>query len=220
MEQTLIQNPQSRGGAKLILISAVALAMIILIIVWQQQLALAHALALIVAALGLFTGWAKLAEPQVVLKLDVDGVQYFHRKGSWHLPWRSFIYSGLPQFDDKNLAYIGFKVTNYDMFLQGLSLRLAVRIMAEQRDVYLAAVRQNCESGQCGSEILADTEPFSTTAERYNGIKAAFGRRMVQLSKSTGFDLLVPVSFSESETQILCRKINDARLQLIQNTAT
>jgi hypothetical protein len=179
-----------------------------------------HGLALVGAGMGVFAGWAKLAEPQFFLQYDAAGVSYQHRHGSWTLPWQSFLYSGVPQYDEHGLGYIGFKVTDYDRFLQQLPLRLAVRIMSEQRALYLTAVRQGCSRGQCASDLLADGGHFNTAKQQYSGIKAAFAHRMKQLSAQTGFELFVPVSLTETEGQRLCQQINQARLECIQNTVT
>ncbi|NRQ41267.1 DUF2982 domain-containing protein [Rheinheimera sp. YQF-2] len=220
MQEVRIQGPASRGGAKLMLLSALVLLSLLFGLIWVQQLGVIYAIALVAALLGLFAGWAKLAEPQYFLQYDDKGVCYCHRHGSWRLPWQSFLYSGVPQYQQQRLGYIGFKVTDYDSFLAHLPLRLAVRIMTEQRALYIEAVRQSCSSGQCASEFLAESSRFCTAQQQYSGIKAAFGWRMQHLSAATGFDIFVPVNFAESDSEHLCRQINQARLQLIQNTVT
>jgi hypothetical protein len=220
MQEVKIQGTASRGGARLMLGSAAALLALLVALLWVDQLQLWHGLALVMAGLGLFAGWAKLAEPEFFLQYDAQGVCYQHRHGRWLLPWHSFLYSGIPQYNQQGLAYIGFKVTDYDSFLQQLPLRLAVRIMTEQRALYIEAVRQGCKSGQCASELLAESGRFCTANQQYSGIKAAFAHRMQQLSAQTGFDLFVPIELDEQQSQQLCLQINQARLQLIQNTVT
>ncbi|CAM3855890.1 DUF2982 domain-containing protein [Rheinheimera salexigens] len=220
MQQQLIDSPASQGGAKLLLISSVCLIFIIIIILWQQQFGLIAALAIIIAGIGIFAGWAKLAEPAYLLQLDAEGVRYFHRKGSWLLPWSCFLYSGVPEYNNNDLAFIGFKVTNYDQFMQHLPLRLAVAIITEQRPLYLDAVRKGCETGQCGTEALSEVDNFVTAQQVYKGIKAAFGWRMRRLADSTGYELFVPISLAKADVQSLCRQINAARLQYVAGTPT
>ncbi|HEY9042505.1 MAG TPA: DUF2982 domain-containing protein [Rheinheimera sp.] len=220
MSPVNVQGAASRGGAAVLLCSAAVAIILVISLSWVEQLQLWHALGLIGAGLGMFSGWAKLAEPKFFLQYDEQGVRYQHRHGCWVLPWSSFLYSGVPQYNSQTLGYIGFKVTDYDSFLQQLPLRLAVRIMTEQRALYIEAVRQGCVSGQCASELLTETGSFATATQRYNGIKAAFASRMKQLAAQTGFDVFVPVSLTPGETQQLCLQINQARLQLIQNTVT
>lgn len=220
MQAVKIQGQASRGGAKLMLFSTLGLFVLLLSLMWVQQLGVMHAIAFVAALLGIFAGWAKLAEPQYFLQYDDKAIRYFHRNGSWSLPWHGFLYSGIPQYQQQRLGYIGFKVTDYDSFLAQLPLRLAVRLMTEQRALYIEAVRQSCSSGQCAGELLAENSHFRTAEQQYNGIKAAFAWRMQRLSAATGFDVFVPVNFDESDSEHLCRQINQARLQLIQNTVT
>lgn len=216
MVKQLIESSASKGGAKIVLISCSSIIALVIFILWQQQFSLALALAFIIAGLGLFTGWAKLSEPRYLVQLDNKGVRYYHRQGSWLLPWSSFLYSGIPELNNNELAFIGFKVSQYDQFLQQLPLRLAVRIMTEQRTLYLDAVRQGCVSGQCGLDSLSEVDNFVTTQQVYHGIKAAFGWRMQRLANSTGFELLIAINVTKEEAVTLCRTINTARLQQLQ----
>lgn len=220
MQTVKIQGAESRGGASLMLISAAILLVLLLSLQWLEQLAVWHALAIVAAGLGVFAGWAKLAQPKYFLQYDKAGVRYQHRHGSWLLPWHGFLYSGIPQYNQQGMAFIAFRLTDYDSFLQQLPPRLAVRIMTEQRPLYIAAVRQGCSDGQCASELLAEGDNFSTKRQQYNGIKAAFAWRMQRLNSQTGFDVFIPVSLAEHDAEQLCRQINQARLQLIQNTVT
>lgn len=212
MSKQLIASTASYGGAKLMLVSCASLVVIILVSMWLQQFGLITGLALIVAGLGVFAGWAKLAEPAYLLQLDEQGVRYFHRKGSWLLPWSSFLYSGVPEFNNNDLAFIGFKVTNYDQFLAHLPLRLAVAIMTEQRAIYLDVVRQSCANGQCGSEVLSEVDNYTTAQQVYTGIKAAFCWRMQRLQQTTQFDLFVPITLDKEQALQLSRTINTERL--------
>lgn len=220
MQPVRIQGAASRGGAAVLLASLGLLLLLLISLFWVEQLVLWQALALVLVGLGIFAGWAKLAEPQFYLQYDMQGVRYLHRHGSWILPWHAFLYTGVPQYNGQALGYLGFKVTDYDSFLQQLPLRLAVRIMTEQRALYIEAVRQGCTSGQCATELLTEHGQFDTATQRYTGIKAAFASRMAQLTAQTGFGLFVPVSLTPEQTQQLCLQINQARLQLIQNTVT
>ncbi|MBZ9611965.1 DUF2982 domain-containing protein [Rheinheimera maricola] len=220
MKPIQLEGSSSRGGAAVLLCSSTILVTLLLSLIWIDQVSLLHALAFVLALLGIFAGWAKLSEPRYFLQLDSDGIRYFHRRGSWLLSWHCLQYSGVPQSGQTTLSYIAFKLGNYDAFLQQLPLRLAVRIMTEQRALYLEAVRQGCSMGGCASELLTETDKFSTRSTDYNGIKAAFGWRMQRLADTFGYELYVPVSSTQKHAEQLCREINQARLQCIQNTAT
>lgn len=220
MQPIQLEGSSSRGGAALILCSSAVLILLMLSLLWTEQVKFLHALAFVMALLGMFAGWAKLSEPRYYLQLDSEGIRYFHRRGSWLLPWHCMLYSGVPQSGETSLSYVAFKLTDYDAFLQQLPLRLAVRIMTEQRALYLEAIRQGCSSGGCASELMVETDKFSTRNTDYNGIKAAFGNRMQRLADNMGFEVYVPVTLTQEAAEQLCREINQTRLQCIQNTAT
>ncbi|WP_214000674.1 DUF2982 domain-containing protein [Arsukibacterium sp.] len=221
MEPILVSQTSHQGGARLLLSGAGALlGLVLFTVLFAGQFNLWLALAYIAAVMAIFLGFAKLAEPRHFLKCDEQGVHYHHRYGSWLLPWSSFMYCAVPQLEQQDLSFIGFKVTNYDAVLQPLRLRLAVRLMTEQRPLFISAVKQGCTTGQCASELLAEKDTFATENQQYTGIKAVFGQRMQRLAQASGFDLFVPSSLSAEQTTALCQQINKARLQIIQNTAT
>lgn len=215
-----VRSTVSRGGAVIVLTSTALLIALALGLFFLPHLELWYALLMLTAVMGIVIGWARLAEPVFFLQYDQEGVRYQHRHGSWLLPWSALLYSGVPNLNEQPMAYIGFRVMNYEPFLQTLPLRLAVRIMTEQRALYLEAVRQACVSGQCASELLNESADFRAGGAVYHGIKAAFGRRMQHLLQATGYDLLIPVQMSGEQAQQLCRHINQSRLQLIHNTVT
>ncbi|WP_372626135.1 DUF2982 domain-containing protein [Arsukibacterium sp.] len=221
MEPLLVSQSSHQGGARLLLSGLGALmGLLIFTALFAEQFNLWLALAYIAAAMAIFLGFAKLAEPRHFLKCDEAGVHFFHRYGSWLLPWHSFQYCAVPQLEHQDLSFIGFKVTDYDVLLQPLRLRLAVRLMTEQRPLFISAVKQGCTTGQCASELLSEKDVFSTRHHTYNGVKAVFGQRMHRLAQACGFEVFVSSSLSAEQTAALCQQINQLRLQMIQNTAT
>ncbi|GAB2932379.1 DUF2982 domain-containing protein [Rheinheimera gaetbuli] len=220
MQPVQIEANSSKGGAKLLLASSATMLILVLIASALDQISWWFALLIVACVLGIFAGWAKLAEPKFFLQFDDDGVRFFHRLGSWHLPWQCFLYSGVPQLNEQSMAFIAFKVTDYDALLKHIPLRLAVKLMTEQRPLYMEAVRLGCAQGQCATELLSEKDYFDTAKQRYHGVTAAFAWRMQRLASATGFDIFVPVSFADADAQQLCRQINQYRLQLIRNTVT
>lgn len=221
MEPILVSQTSHQGGARLLLSGLGAFTGLVLFTaLFAGQFNLWLALAYIAALMAIFLGFAKLAEPRHFLRCDDQGVHYYHRYGSWSLPWSSFLYCAVPQLEQQDLSFIGFKVTDYDAVLQPLRLRLAVRLMTEQRPLFITAVKQGCTGGQCASELLSEKDIFATANQRYDGIKAVFAQRMQRLAQASGFDLFVATSLTAEQTAALCQQINKARLQIIQNTAT
>lgn len=218
MSALAFSGSASSGGARLLIASAVLLLGLLLYTAfWAQQFTAILAIAYIAALLGLFLGWAKLAEPKYSLVCDADGVRYQHRSGSWCLPWSAFSYCAVPSIEGKSLAYIGFKVTNIDALLANIPVRLAVKIMTEQRPLYLEAVRQSCGSGQCATELLREKDSYKTSVAVYDGVKAVFAQRMLRLAAATGLELMVPVNVAPEQAESWCRAINKQRLAQLQD---
>lgn len=216
-----VRSAATRGGARLLIASIVGFLALTLFCVLQAESRTTVVVLLFgICLASAFWGWAKLAEPLYFLECDEAGIHYHHRTGSWLLPWQAFLYCAIPQFEQRNMAFIAFKVTDVSAFLDNLPQRLAVRIMTEQRPLFFAAVREGCRSGQCASDLLVEKDIFMVNQQQYTGIKAVFAQRMQRLATATGYDVFIPVSLDEAVTEQLCRKINQLRLQIIQNTAT
>ncbi|KKO48794.1 hypothetical protein VT06_09775 [Arsukibacterium sp. MJ3] len=221
MEPIIVSQTSHQGGARLLLAGVGSfVGLLLFTVLFAEQFSLWLALAYIAAAMAVFLGLAKLAEPRHFLKCDEQGVHYYHRFGNWLLPWESFKYCAVPQLEQQELSFIGFKVTDYDAILQPLRLRFAVRLMTEQRPLFLSAVKQSCASGQCATELLAEKDTYDTAHFHYNGIKAVYAQRMRRLAQASGFELFVTSSLTEEQTSALCQQINQRRLQMIQKTAT
>jgi hypothetical protein len=213
MTKLVFSGSASRGGSYLMLVSgALLLLLVAFTVLLAETFSWLLAICYIGSFMGLFIGWAKLAEPKYSLVCDADGVHYMHRLGSWLLPWDAFAFSAVPSIDGQELAFIGFKVTHYDVILKQIPLRLAVKIMTEQRPLYYEVIKQSCASGQCASELLSEKDYFKTAHEQYNGIKAVFAQRMQKFGQACGFELLVPVNIDVTTARDWSQQINKLRL--------
>lgn len=209
----------SQGGARLLLASVGFLLILLVYTAFlAEQFSAFLAVLYVAGLLGLFIGWAKLAEPRHSIVCIAEGVRYQHRAGSWLLPWSAFNYCAVPSIDGQELAYIGFKVTNFDELLKSLPVRLAVKIMTEQRPLYFEAIRQTCDTGQCATEMLKEKDTFTTAQQHYDGVKAVFAQRMQRLAAATGFELMVPINVDANQAQEWCRNINQQRLEVIRQS--
>ena len=215
MNKLTFAGSASSGGARLLLASLLVLLLLVFYtVVFADTFSWLLAIAYLGSFMAAFIGWAKLAEPRFSLVCDDEGVHYHHRTGSWLLPWHAFSYSAVPSVAGADLAFIGFKVTNYDIILQQIPLRLAVRIMTEQRPLYFEAIKQGCATGQCATELLSEKDRFVTSLHQYHGVKAIFAQRMQKLNELCGFELLVPINTNTADAHNWCQQIN--RLRLIQ----
>jgi hypothetical protein len=222
MQALRFRAATARGGVKTLILSALSLLLWLLMLLLQPDLfsSTSWVLLLLCPLLGLIAGYAKLTEPFYVIELDAEGFSYVHHKGRWRIAWQSFSFVSVPQLSGKDMAYIGIKLTNYDSFLQQLQPRLAAHLLMEQRHLVIAALSRNCPSGTCPTELMVELGEFSTRTQQYTGVIAMFGRRMQLLKQLTDFELFIPVSAIGSNPADFCRKVNQTRLQCLNNTVT
>jgi hypothetical protein len=222
MEKLQYRAATARGGVKTLLLSALALLVWLLLLLLFPELlhATAWVLLFICCLLGLVAGYGKLAEPLYVIELDERGFSYIHHKGHWFIPWHGFAFIAVPELAGKDLAYIGVKLRDHENFLNQLQPRLAVHLMVEQRHLLIAALGSSCPSGTCPTDLMVEVGEFRGATRRYTGAIAMFARRMQLLRQLTGFDLFIPTNAIGSAPEEFCRKVNQIRLQYLDNTVT
>lgn len=169
--------------------------------------------------LTFFVGYSKMTEPYYAVEFNANGVCYHHRRGSWLLPWQAFSFARVPELATVGeLNFVSFKVTNYPDFLAHLPLRLAVKLLVEQRHLLIAALRQNCPSGTCPSEMILESTDVHIGTIRYHGVLAMFVHRMRHLSVLLGAELFIPTDCLPVTPAEFCRMVNQSRLLYINDS--
>jgi len=217
----LYRSRSGQGAAVLFLSSAIVAVLFILLLALAPQLTSMQGwvLMFMLLLLALFVAYSKLTEPYYLVELNEKGVLYHHRRGSWLLPWQSFSCARVPELANVGeLNFVGFKVTRYSDFLAHLPLRLAVKLLMEQRHLLIAALRQNCPTGTCPSEMILETSDFHIGDNRYHGVLAMFAHRMNHLSKLLDVELVIPAEGLPIPASEFCRRVNQSRLIYINNS--
>lgn len=211
----LYPDQSNKGGAALLCSSALVLLCLILLLAVRPDLAPTQAwvLLLILLLLAAVVAYHKLTAPWFLLELNPDGLIYHHRAGSWLLPWQAFAYAKVAELPGQGeLAFIGFKVTAIEQFLPNLPLRLAVKLLIEQRHLLLTALRQNCPSCTCPSELMLEIGPYQTKTILYHGVQAMFAHRMQHCSTLLGLELFIPTAGLPLPAIEFCQQVNQRRL--------
>jgi hypothetical protein len=144
--------------------------------------------------LGLF----KLIEPGTSLRLCPHYLQYFHPRGQWVVPWQDIRRIDIPRLDlaqnYQPLPFVGLRLERYDAILDNISLRLASRLLLEQRPVLVQALSQGCPDGTCEMDQLMENDELTLDQKHYRGLVAMLGNRMQTLRKMLGYDLYIPAN--------------------------
>lgn len=222
MDKLQYRAATARGGVKTLLVSSLALLLwlLLLLLIPDVLQSTAWVLLLVCCLLGLIAGYGKLTEPLYVIELDQQGFAYQHHKGRWFIPWQGFSFISVPELAGKELAYVGVKLRHYEEFLDQLQPRLAVHLLMEQRHLLIAALGSNCPSGTCPSDLMIEVGEYKGATRSYKGAIAMFARRMQLLRQLTGFDLFIPMNAIGAKPDDFCRKVNQIRLQCLNNTVT
>lgn len=207
-------SASARGGAVLFLTAASMLLLGILLLAVRADLASSQAWVLwfLLTAVAAFVGLKKLAAPVVLVEATAEALIYHHPRGSWRLTWQQVAHVQQVELQGRELAWIGVRLHSYDELLQSIPLRLAVRLLIEQRAVLIAAAGGACPTGRCAGDFLADATEFRTPRHQYKGVQAMFGQRMANLRQLLHIDLLIPADLEDCSALEFSRYINRQRL--------
>lgn len=211
----LYRSKSGQGGGVLLLSSALVFIVLVLLLAISPELTSMQGwvLLFLLLLLAIFVGYSKMTEPFYAVELNAQGVYYHHRRGSWLLPWQAFSMARVPTLAQiGELNFVGFKVTHYPAFLAHLPLRLAVKLLIEQRQLLIAALRQNCPTGTCPSEMMLESADFHCDGLRYHGVLAMFAHRMRHFSRLLDAELFIPAECLPVAAVDFCRMVNQSRL--------
>lgn len=210
-----IKAASARGGAALMITAAIALLIFVTLYQLMPEIAPTQVwlLLMLLQLVALYVGGRKLAAPVVCIEAGTDGMRYIHHVGSYLLPWQLISRIGIASLDGRDSGYIGIRLHSYDEFLQQVPLRLAVRLLIEQRELLLIGMRHACPTGQCPSEMLVETGDFHGKSQTFHGVQAMFAHRMQHLRTLWQYDLFIPADFLDLQPTQICLYLNQKRLQ-------
>lgn len=211
-------SASARGGAVLFLSAAFMFLLGTLVMAVRSDLASSQAWVLwfLLTAVAAFVGIKKLTAPVILVEATAEALIYHHPRGSWRLPWQQVAHVQQIELQGRELAWIGVRLHNYDELLETIPLRLAVRLLIEQRAVLIAAAGGACPTGRCAGDFLADATEFRTPLRLYKGVQAMFGQRMANLRQLLQTDLLIPADIKDCSAREFSQYINRQRLNFTQ----
>ncbi len=161
---------------------------------WQLAALLASMPSVLLLGFGLY----RASEPTVSIRLTEHYLQYFHRAGSWTLHWHDIQRVDQPHLGLETgyqpLDYVGLRLHQPLCLLDTISLRLAARLLIEQRPIWLQVLAT--EQGlTIDADSLVEPDQIRVNGERdYQGLLAMLAYRMKRLHSALGYDLYLPDS--------------------------
>lgn len=181
-------------GAGLLIVSS-----LLNVILWEQykiQLIFFMSVCLMV----LFVAFVKFLEPPISYSITPQSLHYQHRYGEWTLPWQDVVRIGdiniNVQGGRQQLPYIGIKLNSLVNIAENISPRLANRLLHEQQELLLLAVKNgqlNLPHGAINFDL------FELQNVIYKGPIAAWLYRCEDLVSAYGYHLYLPENSFDRE---------------------
>jgi len=168
------------------------------------------------AVVGFLLAYFIATEPEEILSLTKKGLLYRHRYGSCMIPWSNVQRIDIPKLnlglEQVELDYIGIKVKDSLALYESIPLRLASRLMVEQRPLWLSVAKDACQSGRCVPDDFVDAVEFkASTGQIYTGLIAMFMYRYQRMTTELGFHFYIPLSGIDMEVERLLGLLREAK---------
>ncbi|SEL31715.1 Protein of unknown function [Colwellia chukchiensis] len=170
----------------------------LLVIIWLssfywQQARLPLLFSVLAALVTIFIGLLKLAEPTYSLQLSPETLTFYHRYGRWQLPWQQIgnIHAVTNTFGitREELNYVGIKLNSIETIATSISLRLANRLIHEQKPLLHYCIKHQLIPLNQG---VLNFSPYSMRdGSVLKGPMAAFLHHSAALEQALGAQLFI-----------------------------
>lgn len=162
---------------------------------WQQA-RFALMFMVLVCLVTIFIGLLKLAEPAHSLILTAETLTFYHRHGRWQLNWQQIrnihCVTNTVGISREELNYVGIKLNSVDSIANNISLRLANRMIHEQKPLIHYCIKHQLLTFEQG---ILNFEPYVLKDGRIiKGPLAAFCHHSEVLHHALGAHLFIAAS--------------------------
>lgn len=157
-------------------------------------------------------------EPEHSLELTDAGLRFNHKRGSFFVEWSNIQRVGIPSVfhfpESKSLNYIGIKLKEPLSHYESIPLRLASRMLIEQRELQVMSAKEACSSGSCDLSKLTDQiEWQDKSGMRLAGLIAMYASRSEVSNQFLGFHIFISgESFAKGLDDVL-KEINVMKIK-------
>ena len=151
---------------------------------------------LLACFVAIFIGLLKLAEPKHSLILAPETLTFHHRHGRWQFNWQHIrnihCVTNTVGIARDELNYVGLKLTEIDLIAENISLRLANRMIHEQKPLLQYCIKQQLITFDQG---ILNFEPYLlSNGKVIKGPLAAFMHHSEVLHQALGAHLFIAAS--------------------------
>lgn len=148
---------------------------------------------LLVCSVTIFIGLLKLAEPKYSLIITSRALTFYHRHGDWKFNWQQIrnIHSvtNTVGITKEELNYVGIKLNSVELLVENISLRLANRMIHEQKPLLQYCIKQQLITFEQG---ILNFEPYLlSNGNVIKGPLAAFMHHSKVLHQALGAHLFI-----------------------------
>lgn len=145
---------------------------------------------------SIFIGLLKLAEPPYSLLLTPETLTFHHRYGRWQFHWQQLRHihgvSNTVGITREELNYVGITLSSIDTIASSISLRLANRLIHEQKPLLHYCIKHQLLRFEQG---MLNVEPYVlSNGEVIKGPMAAFLHHSAALHQALGAHIFIPAN--------------------------
>lgn len=203
-ESIKIRPSANHHGAFLIVVGLFFLFIIFITSSWLWTAWKLSVIAIIMCSIvAIITGVLKKLQPGYSFILTKQAIQFIHRCGTWSLNWNNISRISIPKaiygIEEQKVPYIGIKLNNITPLAQNISVRLANRLIHEQKPLLIWAINHELLTFE---ETIMNFSPFRLDdSTLIKGPTAAFLHQMQVLEKAFGFHLFIPNTALDRELE-------------------
>lgn len=200
-DDLLIYSPRYHSRKYVITVLSLLCAIILIFLIINPQIKVIGA----IGALVLIGGAAlyisnTIDKKQLLFSLTKYHLQYHSNKGGWCVKWHDINAIGIASIRyegwDEQIPWCGIQLKTISPLLASISLRLASRILFEQRGLLLMAYRkqENPTLKELEDIVFDDTAYVCENGIEYQGLLAMLANRMILTRQLLGYDILISES--------------------------
>lgn len=134
--------------------------------------------------------------PAIAFTFAKDHFVFHHKSGDLRVAYENIVrvdvVSITQGLERRQIGYIGIKLRAPELMYEEIPLRLASRLLIEQKDLQVRAGKEQCSTGRCDIDTIVDqVEWRSKSGLIMTGVAGMFANRSEVLNRQLGFHFYI-----------------------------